>query len=926
MKRWIAMAVVAFMLNPMVRAQPVYFADPDLKEAVEAALGFGYPTAVHMQMLTSLGAVNRSISDLTGLQFASNLTYLDLGYNQISDVTPVAPLKKLTSLYLGHNQIRDVTPLAELPLLGFLDLCQNRISDLPLLNRWTNLEELNLANNSISNLSPLAGLRNVRILRLHDNQISDISPLVTLADYDLEWVELQRNPLDWEAYDSHIPTLLAAGIIVDYDPLFPAGAFVPDVVGMSQADAKQAVEDAGFTALIVTASSDTVPAGDVISQAPAGGTQAALGSTVTLRVSTGPGGGPGPGPGSPTPVAHWTLDETSGTTAVDSTGSHNGRLYGNPTWQPDGGMIDGALRFDGANDYVDCGTFNPSAATGQLTVCLWARWEGMTDWYQGLIGKRDTWNAGEMMWQLEASRDSGIVGFFREGSGPRDGFVLPVGEWMHVAATCDGTTAKLYSDGQQVTSGPMTFGSDTTAGLVFGACQGNGENPFKGALDDVRLYDEALNADQVRAVMGGTGRIDWIRALYWDDRYPSAWVRGTSVRDALESAGYSVLDADALSRWMNIRIQNGEPSVVVFCQDIAPDTVYEAASWTCTLRKYLDAGGKIVWCGDIPLYYQGHSDGTRTAFGVDGSIGALGFNAAGGTWDSGEQVMLTDEGRAWGLTQTWPSARPAPNGGLRVLARDSRGQAAAWVKHYLPGDTYCGLVRFSDCGAVPSAMDVRRLAEYPNTPGTAAPSEGQAGPLAYYAFDEGEGTIAHDSSGFGHDATLIGGPRWAAIPGNVSGTALQFDGIDDSVQIPPIGSSVEFSYAMWLRPAELRAGYTSLMTTTHWEAGAVHWGLFDGRPKVGINAVVTPGDDLIAQQPLAVDTWVHVVLVKSSSFLAHYVDGEEVARRELTQSGQVILGQANISDWQGERRYKGLIDDVLIFNRALTAAEIVAID
>jgi hypothetical protein len=198
-----------------------------------------------------------------------------------------------------------------------------------------------------------------------------------------------------------------------------------------------------------------------------------------------------------------------------------------------------------------------------------------------------------------------------------------------------------------------------------------------------------------------------------------------------------------------------------------------------------------------------------------------------------------------------------------------------------------------------------------------------AQPIARWNFDEGEGIIAYDCSGFGYNATLVGDPCWvAAIPINIPGIALEFDGIDDSVLIPPIGSSVEFTYAMWLKPAELRAGYTSLMTTTHWDAGAVHWGLLDGKPKIGINGVVTPGGDLVAAQPIEIPRWAHIAVVKSPTFLAHYVNGEEVAARELTQSGEVILGQAKISDWQGERRFKGMMDDVRIYNRALSPEEI----
>jgi hypothetical protein len=207
------------------------------------------------------------------------------------------------------------------------------------------------------------------------------------------------------------------------------------------------------------------------------------------------------------------------------------------------------------------------------------------------------------------------------------------------------------------------------------------------------------------------------RAAYWDGRYPSCWAGGgEAMRDALEYAGYEILNADQLKDWMDTRIIDSMQSVVVFCRDIAPDTVLESMSSTCTLRKYLDAGGKMVWYADIPMYYQGHVDGTRTNYGADGSINVLGFNAVSGEWDSGDEVVLTADGTSWGLTETWHSVRPAAAGGLRILARDTGGYAAAWVKHYVPGDDYRGFVRLYDQVGEPNFNDVLRVAEYPYVP------------------------------------------------------------------------------------------------------------------------------------------------------------------------------------------------------------------
>lgn len=85
-------------------------------------------------------------------------------------------------------------------------------------------------------------------------------------------------------------------------------------------------------------------------------------------------GGSGNGSSSPLTsclVVHWKLDESTGTTASDAVGSYPGVLHGGPVWQPTGGMIGGALWFDGVDDYVDLpiGTL-----LGSLHECTFAIW------------------------------------------------------------------------------------------------------------------------------------------------------------------------------------------------------------------------------------------------------------------------------------------------------------------------------------------------------------------------------------------------------------------------------------------------------------------------------------------------------------------------------------------------------------------------
>jgi hypothetical protein len=204
------------------------------------------------------------------------------------------------------------------------------------------------------------------------------------------------------------------------------------------------------------------------------------------------------------------------------------------------------------------------------------------------------------------------------------------------------------------------------------------------------------------------------RVGYWDARYRTNWANeadSVAVRDGLAAAGYTILDADQLKAWMDARIADGKLSVVVFCRDNAPDTVVESVDAECTLRKYLDAGGKIVFYADIPFWDIAHADGSWDNPAGDGQANILGIGGVD-RWDTNETVTITLNGASWGLTQTWASVRANNPDGLTVLATDNEGYAAAYVKHYLPGDSARGFVRLYDRPGHPPVGDIIRAAEF----------------------------------------------------------------------------------------------------------------------------------------------------------------------------------------------------------------------
>ncbi len=118
------------------------------------------------------------VKDLTGLEYATNLTWLDLSYNNVSDITPLTNLNNMINLNLKGNQISDLTPLSTMQSLDTLNLNENKITDIsPIVNNLQ-LRELDLETNAITEI-PQLNMPNLSVLRLSGNNISDINALET---------------------------------------------------------------------------------------------------------------------------------------------------------------------------------------------------------------------------------------------------------------------------------------------------------------------------------------------------------------------------------------------------------------------------------------------------------------------------------------------------------------------------------------------------------------------------------------------------------------------------------------------------------------------------------------------------------------------------------------------------------------------------
>ena len=113
----------AIVLCRATYAQVVEIPDPNLRQAIGEALNLpnGDPvTQSAMRRLNRFVARDRGITDLSGLEFATNLTFLNLLSNRIEDISPLGNLTQLTELHLGGNRIEDIGPLVNLTQLKAL--------------------------------------------------------------------------------------------------------------------------------------------------------------------------------------------------------------------------------------------------------------------------------------------------------------------------------------------------------------------------------------------------------------------------------------------------------------------------------------------------------------------------------------------------------------------------------------------------------------------------------------------------------------------------------------------------------------------------------------------------------------------------------------------------------------------------------------
>jgi len=175
----------------------VDFSDANLKTAVEQELGICDPNFADMLNLTYMTNGNlRGIGELTGLEHARKLAWLDLNLNHIADVAGISKLKELTRLGLQGNQISDISALSALPYLTQLWLGNNQVSEISSLSRM-NITLLQLDNNPLNTAAYCRHLPSISSNNPAIELTCDANPNPLTCDCSANWHDLGMLSERW---------------------------------------------------------------------------------------------------------------------------------------------------------------------------------------------------------------------------------------------------------------------------------------------------------------------------------------------------------------------------------------------------------------------------------------------------------------------------------------------------------------------------------------------------------------------------------------------------------------------------------------------------------------------------------------------------------------------------------------------------------
>jgi len=648
------------------------------------------------------------------------------------------------------------------------------------------------------------------------------------------------------------------------------------------------------------------------------------------------------------PVGYWKFDEGYGTSAKDSSiYGNNGTITG-ATWT-NAGKFNKALSFDGTGDYVNVGNVASLnfERTSALSIDFWVKAPVTLNKYFIPINKL-SWVVGNKGWRILSQYNGAGLTFLLADNHTVTDINITVNNvldntWHHVVFTYNGNGVSGgmngYLDGVLQTSGGGGNLTSSILNSVAVTIGGTSTYSGTGLIDEVKIYNYALTEDEIKAeynqskvaVMGTTKNT----SSTWDDggfggNPPVAeWkFEEHSGTYAYDTSGNGNTGTITGSTWSTGKVGsalnfNGTNDKAQTSSSILTGTGdFTIEGWINRsvngTTDYIAGNYGTGTCLDGVEFYTTTTNVLRVHIG--GGVSSIGTLNAG-NWD---YVTVT---RSSGAIKLYINGKQDGTGTLS----SSIGGNCNWAIGNGPNYTS---ERFN------GKIDQVRIYDYARTPAQVAWDYNKGKPIAHYKMDKGEGTTIYDSSGNGNNGTLTLGSLGQTSAGSVKINAntawyngrngkqnysLNFDGSDDKVSIPNISIPNDFSISFWAIADSypkawngvISNDYSPYQLTMEWNSNG-YIILYTSSNGTSWTHTAQSASNLNT------GTWYHIVGVKEGSTTKLYVDGKQSGNTGTGTNIYNSIFQDGFIGYYGTGAncFNGQIDDVQIYNYALTPAQI----
>ncbi len=625
-------------------------------------------------------------------------------------------------------------------------------------------------------------------------------------------------------------------------------------------------------------------------------------------------------PGSPTPSAlvHYKFDEgylTSSNNSGNGGSSLNGTLS-NATWS-NSGKYGKALSFDGDGDYVQVNTAADLSA--ELTFSTWFKTSSLST--QTLISNENIPVRAGPILQIHSS---GMVMLFDGvACSSASGIGYNDGDWHHAVATINPSgTYSIYVDGNLADYDTCNIYANPTDRILVGAHYSNnvpGTNPFSGILDEVKIYNFALSAEQVKTEYNhGTAQSFGALSTDGDGATPdNSADRGYCVPGDTSSCSDPIAEwnfDDGAGSTAYDKSGNSYDGILVNSPSWSPGKFGKALEFDSALNTSVNIysanfanafdtsegtaelwfkANSSIWTDGVNhrlLYIAADTDNRVTLHKSTLDNQLQFYYIAGGT-NSGVSTSSSSYTDWTHAVITWSKSSDAVRAYINGKQEGSTvSSLGTWTGSIDETLANIGSQLSTGSSEWDGGIDQVRIYDYARTPAQVAWDYNQGGPRGWWRMDETTGTVSYDASGNGINGTLTNGVT--LLTNGKLNYGYTFNGSDGYVDIGA-GPNVVNSISFWINPTSATEYPIDLNGSAYvWINGGTITAQGFSSPTIFVNG--------IPSTTLSAGIWQHVVISTATSLSATDFD---IGR---------IEGMGNL---------EGDMDDVKIWTYTLTATQ-----